>query len=189
MPAQLHRLFFAVRPPPPVARAIESVAAQARAAGLAHGHWLRAAKYHITVLFLGTFERCPDAVIEQALAAGGALRFAPFEIVLDRISSFPGRRQSPCILRCAAACETMLHALQRELAGASVAAGIQSGDEQHFIPHLTLAYADHPVPQDIPIDPLRWPAREVTLMLSHVGSGRHEQVACWPLSDSTKVDL
>lgn len=181
MRSELHRLFFAVRPPPDVASAIEGVAGKAKAAGLAHGHWLRAAKYHITVQFLGTFERWPDDMITRATAGAAALRFAPFEIVLDRIASFRGRRQAPCVLRCAADSEAVLQAFWRELNGALANAGLDVTAEQKFVPHLTLAYADRIVPEEIPIEPLVWVAGEFLLIASHVGTSIREPLGSWQL--------
>ena len=181
MHAPTHRLFFAVRPPPQVAHAVEAVAAKARAAGLAHGHWLRAPKYHLTVRFLGSFAGWPGALIERALAGAAALRLAPFEIVLDRISSFAGRRQAPCILRCDAGSEIAMRAFSEELGAALAAAGIQGIDEHPFVPHLTLAYAERAVPEDIPVEALRWQVHEFMLIASHVGTSVHEALASWRL--------
>ena len=176
-----HRLFFAVRPPPEVAAAIGQVAAGARSSGLLRGHWLQAAKYHITVHFLGGFAFVPEDLVERARSAADALRFAAFDIVLDRMTSFPGRRQSPCILCCTPAAAAALRDLWSVLRAGCDNAGATAPQQDTFVPHLTIAYANRALPEPIPIEPLRWRADEFLLLHSDVSAASHKPLGSWAL--------
>jgi 2'-5' RNA ligase len=177
----MHRLFFAVRPPAAVGVAVEQVAAGMRAGGLLRGHWIRAAKYHVTTLFLGSYAFVPDDLVERAKSAADAIAFAPFDITLDRVSSFPGRRQSPCILCCSQDSAEALRALWAQLRIEASAAGMALPEEETFTPHLTIAYANRALPEAIPIEPLRWRVEQFFLLHSDVGDAAHRPLGSWRL--------
>ena len=179
----MHRLFFAVRPPPDVAAGIDRVAAGARHSGLLRGHWLRPEKYHVTVHFLGSFAFVPEDLLERAKSAADALRLRAFDVVLDRLASFPGRRQSPCILLCAAAADAALQDMWRTLRDACDSVGATAPAQERYVPHLTIAYANRALPEAIPVEPVHWRAQELLLLHSDVGNAAHKPLASWALED------
>jgi len=107
MASATHRLFFALRPPAPIAAAIGQVAEKLKATGIVEGSWLKAAKYHITLHFLGTHDHFPARLRERAGAALAGLAADAREIEFDRIASFQSDLHPPCVLR---ACRRMRNA-------------------------------------------------------------------------------
>ena len=183
------RLFFALRPPPAAVAAIHAVAASLRDTRAIAGRWTNADKYHVTLQFLGTHPGVPPPLVAAALQAGAGLVHAPCEVALDRVWHFHGGRQAPCVLLADAASHAALQDLYAALGAALRAHDVSIDQRRDYAPHMTLAYGAMHAAAPVAIEPIRWRAREFTLMLSHVGSGRHEQLARWPLSASTKVEL
>jgi 2'-5' RNA ligase len=177
-----HRLFFALRPPAPAVAAIAPIAGKLQASGLLHGSWLKPAKYHVTLQFLGTHDHFPDDLRERAGAAASNVAAHGQEIAFDRIASFDRDHDPPCVLRCSPRSECALQEFVRELARALATAGVAVTQDRDYLPHLTIGYAAPALPEPIPIEPVVWQAREFLLIDSHVGEGWHEELACWPLS-------
>lgn len=181
MGRETHRLFFALRPPPPIAIAIEQVAVQLAAARRIAGKWLKPAKYHITLHFLGTYDHLPADVRERAVAAGADFATSAPDVECDRIASFERVRSPPCVLRCSPRADSTLQALSRDLRSALATAGLAAHEEHAYTPHLTIGYGDRALAEPIRIEPLAWQAHELLLIDSHVGTGRHEALAHWRL--------
>lgn len=180
MTSIVHRLFFAVLPDAAALPAMAGVVDGLKSANAIRGRWTAPAKYHLTVQFLGD-HRAPDALIEQAVAAAGGIEFAAFLLAFDRIATFRGRYQLPCVLRCTRECEEVVVALSARLGSALARLGIER-EERRFIPHLTVAYADRML-QDMSIEPIEWRAREFVLVDSHVGRDRHEVIGRWAFAE------
>jgi len=68
-------------------------------------------------------------------------------------------------------------ALQKRLASHLRAAGLCLPGYR-FDPHLTLAYGVPPQPS-ARIAPIGWLAEEISLVVSHHGEGRHEDICRW----------
>lgn len=169
-----HRLFLALVPDADALDAIERAAAGLRDARVIHGRWVAKARYHMTLRFLGSFSAIPAGAVRRARAVVAALRFAPFEFTFDRIVSFRGRFQSPCVLRCTRESEQTLSAL-RERIGAALGPGEHGEDAARpFMPHLTVAYADKALADAVPIEPITSRARELVLFASHPGAQGYE---------------
>ncbi|HTA66368.1 MAG TPA: 2'-5' RNA ligase family protein, partial [Xanthomonadaceae bacterium] len=60
----------------------------------------RASRYHVTVHHLGDYPGLASGLVDAALAATARIQAAAFDIVLDRVASFRGRRKHPLVLRC-----------------------------------------------------------------------------------------
>ena len=181
MPAQIHRLFFALRPDAALQNAIVRVAQELRVDGRVHGRWLKPEKLHVTVQFLGDFSITAQ-VIAQARAGAGNVRCAPFDFVLDRADTFPRRFNPPCVLRCASESDADLLAFALNLGEALRHAGLAEHlQARAYVPHLTIAYADDALHAPVEITPIVWHARDFCLMDSLVGSGAHAEIARWPL--------
>jgi 2'-5' RNA ligase len=179
MPAQIHRLFFALRPDAALLEDIERATRKLKAACHVRGRWLKPEKLHVTVQFLGDFPAV-DGVVARACEGAVNVRCAPFEFTLDRVDTFPRRFNPPCVLRCAPASEEPLQVFARELANALAAAGLAEHLETRaYVPHLTVAYADSELPKPMEIAPICWQAHDFYLVDS--SGGAHHAIARWPL--------
>ena len=177
MISQMHRLFFAIFPDPPALASIGRVAARLQAEKVLRGRWMATAKYHVTARFLGDHGD-PAAVIARARAAAAQVRAAPFDITFDRIVTFRGRHQSPCVLRCTSESDAAIEALWRGLGGASSVTRAEAVGR--FVPHLTIAYADRMLDAPIAIEPVVTRIESFALVDSH--HAQHEALARWPLT-------
>ena len=180
MATETHRLFFAIHPDAAAAAAIGLVVARLRDAKTVRGRWTAADKYHLTARFLGDHGLDAGAVIERARRAADRVRGAAFDVEFDRIATFRGRYQCPCILRCPADGEAGVQRLWRALGEALGMESVDSRDENHFIPHLTIAYVDRMLSEPVPIERVSWRARGFALVDSQ--RSVHHIVARWPLN-------
>ena len=175
-----HRLFFALYPDAAAAQAIARVVDGLREAKVIRGRWTAPAKHHVTARFLGDHGRGAAGVIEHARQAAARVHCAPFDVAFDRVATFRGRYQCPCVLRCPAQGEAGALLLWSVLGEALSALGVDGRAENHFIPHLTIAYADRMLNEHLPIEPIRWRAREFALVDSC--RSEHRVVERWTLS-------
>lgn len=179
MPAQAHRLFFALRPDTATLAAIVRSTEKIRAALAIRGRWLTREKLHMTVQFLGDFTAADD-IVRRAEIAAASLHVAPFAFALDRVASFSRRVNPPCVLRCATESEASLQGLTRALGAALREAGLgEYLETRPYVPHLTIAYAQCVLAEPVAIEPIIWHARAIGLIDSH--GGQHAQIGTWPL--------
>jgi 2'-5' RNA ligase len=174
-----HRLFFALVPPPAVVAAITQVADDLRQHA-ARGRPTRPEQLHLTLAFLGDFTEA-DAP-RRALEAGAqaAVDARPFEVVLDRLDSFPGARP-PWFLTGDAA---PILPLQSRLLAALHAAGFRPKDAGRvFVPHVTLLRNAHGPLPPTPISPIAWPVRDFVLIDSGSAGRGYVTLQRWPLGD------
>ena len=179
MPEQIYRLFFALHPDASAAAEIERVVAALKTGGSVRGRWLNMQKHHATVQFLGTHAGRPGAIIEQARVAAAQIRLAPFEIVLDRVETFGGHRQAPCVLRFTPDSDKSVRTLHSVLGKALAAAGLAHVLEGRFTPHLTIAYVNRHLTEPIAVAPIAWRVRDFALVESH--ESRHAVLDRWSL--------
>ncbi len=163
------RPFFALRPPPAVARRI------AAAAELFGHRVLPPERLHITLFILDDLLDLPPALVGALLGIGQAVALAPFAVTLDRLVG----SQRSVALRPSGR-DAGLAALHGQLAALARAACIDPRDGWRFSPHLTLGYRDG-VPSSERVAPVGWVADELVLIDSHVGATRHETLGRWPL--------
>ncbi len=180
MAADSHRLFFALFPDAAATQAIARIVDALRTAKTVRGRWTPPARHHVTARFLGDHAGDAAAVMARARAAAARVRCAGFEVAFDRIATFRGRFQCPCVLRCPAGVDADVQKLWHALGDELAAAGVVSRAENHFIPHLTIAYADRMLGEPLPIPPFGWRAREFALVDSC--KSEHRVVERWPLS-------
>jgi RNA 2',3'-cyclic 3'-phosphodiesterase len=135
---------------------------------------------HITLHGIGAYDGLPGAVIERAKEAGAAISAKPFDIVLDRATSFDRKRVGrPFVLR--ATNEFALVTFYQLLGRAMKNVGFRRVASQ-FRPHLTLLYGDRMVAERS-IEALRWKVRDFVLVQSLRGRGQSKYIhlARWPL--------
>jgi 2'-5' RNA ligase len=180
MTSDIHRLFFAAHPDASVLDAIGQAAGKLRDTKLIRGRWTQPAKYHMTLRFLGDFHEPVADIVAQASAAAASLRPTPFEVVLDRVATFRGRFQAPCVLRCTPQSEETVRVVWSGLGDALAKIGVEHRIDNRFLPHVTIAYGDRMLHEAIAIDPIVWRIDEFTLMDSH--KSQYQVQARWPLA-------
>jgi 2'-5' RNA ligase len=174
-------LFFALQPDEDARAAIAAEAERLARAHAPRGRRIKPHRYHLTLQFLGTHARLPDALVGAALAAGDRVRVPAFEFALDRAGSF-ANRSIPWWLGCSHIAEG-LAALHASIATELRAEGCRIRHGEDFAAHVTiLRGADRALPPT-PIAPIEWPVHEFVLIDSRLGAeARHEILRCWPLS-------
>lgn len=175
----LHRLFFALVPPEPVREQIATAATLLRENGTIEARWVKPARYHVTLAFLGDHPTLRPSLLEAARAAAGKLRVAPFTWLPDQVASFQGRRP-PCVLRSAQVSQplqTLWEQLRRELTLVRLGGRI----ERSFTPHVTLAYGQQNMAEPVAVAPIAWPVDRVLLLHGEVGGGDYEVLGSWRL--------
>jgi 2'-5' RNA ligase len=163
------RLFFAVWPDAPAARALARVGQSL--AGLAGGKPVPAEKIHMTLAFLGSLD---EEEAGNAVAAAARVKGTPISMTIDSVGSFRRARvgwaapSQPC---------AELAALQGALADGLRSRGFALEDRA-FTPHATLVRKiGKPVPR-APMAAVIWRSRALTLVES-TGDGRYEVVESW----------
>jgi 2'-5' RNA ligase len=162
------RLFLGIFPDKPAQAAIADVVQ-----GLLREHGLRGqpfhpSRFHLTVHHLGDYAELQPELIDAALTAIGRIATPAWEITLDHVSSFRGRRKHPIVLRCPDV-HTGVHALWHESRAQLAAAGFAPWLQHDFTPHLTMLYGDRLLSMPIPIEPIAWTVRELVLVHSLLG--------------------
>ena len=105
----------------------------------------------------------------------------PFELAFDRVESFStAPRNRPLVLRGGDGL-IGLTAFQQALATPLKTTAVWRWMKSGYTPHLTLLYDDHSVPLQT-IETVAWTARELVLVHSLVGQGRHTHLGRWPLN-------
>ena len=168
------RVFFALWPDDDVRDALSALArvAQAQCGGRATVR----EKIHLTLFFAGDVESSRIGVLE---AAAGALRTAPFDLVLDCLAHW---RHDHIVWAGASACPAALASLAAGLKAALARAGVH-GEERPYAPHITLVRNTVRAPAGLRFPPCAWRAREFVLVesVAIAGGVRYDVLARWPL--------
>ena len=174
-----HDLFFALRPAAGDAAAIARSGARiVRELGVG-GELLEAERLHVSLFALATYDEVfPELLVAAASAGASRVRHAAFEVVFDRAASF-GKGDTLVLKSATADATPELHGLWRALGIELADAGFPITDRK-MTPHMTLAYKCRVVPET-PVAPIRWIARDLVLIDSHVGKHRHDVLGHWTL--------
>jgi 2'-5' RNA ligase len=122
------RLFSGVEIPPSIAQRLNLVRA-----GLSGARWIDPENYHLTLRFLGDV----DGVVARDFMHGlGRIEARPFELRLDGLGSFGGRK--PRAVFASIASSGPLLSLQRAHERAARAAGVPP-EPRNYTPHVTVA--------------------------------------------------
>lgn len=174
-----YRLFFALKPPPVVARQIDRFAGTL-ATDVQN---IPIENQHVT---LGITDDWPDYPYEmvKALRRSAARMMAePFDLLMDGVNVGARSAALRPSQRIAG-----LKQVRRQVADAMARAGAMPRAGWHFSPHQTLFYrAGQPAQQRI--DGFGWRVEEVVLVCSHVGRTRHETIGTWPLLGDAQYSL
>ena len=172
-------LFFACFPTP-VSATMRRIAEEQRARHTLMGRLHAQDRLHLSLVGLGEFPGLPERIVQIARAAGAAVSCAPFELVFDRVESFPGKPGScPRVLRGSAGLD-QLTALHQALAFALKRAGHAPAMKPLSAPHVTLMYADRRAGAEA-IEPIHWMVNEFVLVRSLFGKTIYKSLGLWPL--------
>lgn len=173
-----HRLFFAVWPDDAVREAL-AAAVDGVDAFETDGRRTPAAKYHLTLHFLGAWSMAPDAVVARCRAVADGIDCSGFHLVVDHAGHFAGAR----VGWLAPSGNSGLDALWSALAHALDDAGVERRVAESFRPHVTVARGLRAWVDAVPVGPISWPVEDFVLVHSH--GGRYEVVGRWPLRAPT----
>ena len=181
-----HRLFVALRPPPPVRERLRSVMS-----GIEGARWQSDAQLHLTLAFLGQLDGDKAEAVAEALHHVTA---APLDLQLDQFGTFDASRPGTTgALWIGVKPETPLAALAAAIRRTCARVGIQP-DARKFVPHITLArFGGHgafreqlaPYLRTIGPPPANWTETRFHLAESFLGhSGAHyESIASYRLGE------
>lgn len=178
------RLFTAIEIPAPVGTTIS----MARG-GLPGARWIDPENYHLTLRFIGDVD---DTVAREVAFILGQVRRSAFEVRLDELSSFGGRR--PRAIVALAAPNPALLELQGEHERLLQRIGLEP-EGRKYTPHVTLARlrdsSSHQVAEYLSTrGHFRTPSFEVPRFVLYssrdsVGGGPYVVEADYPLGDAT----
>lgn len=175
----VHNVFFGLIPDDDTRGRMTEAVAALRGKHAPQGRWLKPARYHMTVHFLGTFSELPAERIAAAIRAGEGLRTPAFELVLDRAGHFSRGIGWLGCSRVEPALQRLWGDLRESLARERVAVQGHAG----FVPHVTVLRDGRGGLPDEAIEPIRWPVREVVLVDSRLGErNEYRPLARWPLA-------
>jgi 2'-5' RNA ligase len=172
-------LFFAVYPDHAAATRIARLAARLREEHGLTGRPFAVERFHATLHHLGSHAGVPALLFSAASEAAATIAMPPFEVVFDRVESFPRRARLPFVL-CGGDGVAGLAGLQRALGAALKGAGLAPLVKPDYTPHLTLLYDDRRIPVRA-VEPIAWTVHELVLVRSLLGRGQHVPIARWPL--------
>lgn len=179
-PVPTDRLFLGIFPDPATASRIDALGAEVCAR---HGIGTprhQPERLHITLFHIGDWAGLSPYTVDAVATAVGTVNAAPFEICLNEVASFSGRRErSPLVLK-ADRGNDALHRFRARLGEALTRAGFGRCVSRTFEPHVTLAYAARQVPAEA-VDEIRWTATEFVLIHSLLGQTRHIRLGSWAL--------
>jgi 2'-5' RNA ligase len=113
------RLFTAIEIPEDVAQMLTFLRG-----GLPGARWIDPENYHLTLRFIGDID---DAVANDVASILGQVNRAPFELRLEGLSSFGGKKPSPALMELQAEHERLMQRV-----------GL-APESRKYTPHVTLA--------------------------------------------------
>lgn len=167
------RLFFAIVPDDAVRTRLDTLAreaAQATGGRASAPHTL-----HLTVVFVGTVDARAAAAVRDA---GDAVRFAAFDLSLDRLGAFA---RAGVAWAAPSGVPAALAAANRDLVRALADRGVAT-EARPYRPHVTLARRCERTLEGPIAPPVAWCVDRIVLMSSRLLSegARYREVGGWP---------
>lgn len=125
----MHRLFVALKPPPPMRDAL-----LAAMGGVANARWQTAEQLHLTLRFIGDVDRHQA---EDIAAILGSVHHPGFALALDRVGRFD-RKGKTDALWVGVSPQEPVRQLHNKVDRALQRVGI-APDTRSFLPHITIA--------------------------------------------------
>lgn len=182
--SERHRLFFAIQPDEAAADRIAHLIEQLRRRHGLMGRPMARDRLHISLNFVGAYPQAPpETDIARARRCAAAVAMAPFVVALNRAESWKARAQArPLVLtgdEGVIGIDLLRGAIHQALAGG----GLVTPRAADRVAHLTLLWGRHEIAEPL-AEPLSWTVRDVVLLNSPFGEGRHEVLGRWPLVSS-----
>jgi 2'-5' RNA ligase len=175
----IRNLFFALAPAPATRAAMAAAADALRAEHDPRGRWLKPARYHLTLQFLGEFAQVPPDLVARAIAASADIALPRFDFRLDVAGSF-GARGMPVWLGCQEAPAALLQ-LHDALGRALARHGCRTHGASRMVPHVTiLRDAEHALRRPL-APPIDWHVEEFVLIDSQPPEP-YRVIGRWPLA-------
>jgi 2'-5' RNA ligase len=175
-----HAILLLGFPSQPVADQIKRFSYDIRDLYALTGWPLRSERLHMTLAFLGEYDKSPERLFEAVAKALANFDHPPIDVSFNQLLSF-GREgfNRPLVL---GSDKRMveLHRFRQKLALSLLDAGIREPGRMSFTPHMTLLY-DKQMIQPREIDPIRWRLDELVLVDSLRSQTRHVPIARWRL--------
>lgn len=177
-----HNLFFAIPVPGSLEEDISNMFENLKQRYLARAAQMHTPRLHVSLFRVFAGDTLPERIVELARLVGGAVRFAEFDMVLNRTLSFRSiQTEKPLVLVTDADSAHSVNRLADRITEAFTAlSGVKTPRTGSFTPHLTLVWHRMTVPEQ-PITPIRLPVREIALIHSHVGKSRYDVLGRWEL--------
>lgn len=125
----MHRLFVAIKPPPPMRNAL-----LAAMGGVVHARWQTAEQLHLTLRFIGEVDRHQA---EDVAAILGSVHHPGFSLALDDVGQFD-RKGRMDTLWVGVSPQEPIKQLHNKIDRALQRIGI-APDTRSFLPHITIA--------------------------------------------------
>ncbi len=179
--ADEYLLFVALLPEADAADRLHGLAQGQRQRFDLHEPVVAAPRLHVTLQPIGLFgpvipQMLVSAVVDAAAAA--AAGWPALAIGFDRCGSMGHKAPTALALHCDAASQHRIAALRHRLSRTLLQRGLVAG--KRAPPHMTLVYGTRHVAEHR-IEPVRWQASQLSLVLSHRGRGHHQAIGSWPL--------
>ena len=165
--ATLHRLFFAIRPPPDRTTQIGGL----RDAVRERGSVVSDERLHVSLFVFDDYPALPAGLADGAIAAASGVVAAPFYILFEQLVAGKGST-----LLSPSEPLPALIAFQERLAAALADGALAPRRRWSFRPHITLFYGNRCAAAES-IEPISWLVKEFVLIHSHVGERRHVTLA------------
>jgi 2'-5' RNA ligase len=177
MAAGKHVLYFALLPPPDVAKAAHELLATLKPRPSARP--TAAGRLHVSLNGLGSFQRPPGPVIEKAIEVAAEVRAPRFAVALNRVSAW-SRGDKPCVAAWGDEGVIGVNQLHATIHDALARRGMVPRRLTEIFPHMTLVYDPAKVPET-PVEPLTWRVGEFVLIHAVHGEGGFDVAARFPL--------
>jgi 2'-5' RNA ligase len=140
-----------------------------------------AALLHLTLLGLGAGDGLNERAVAAGLEIGAAIQRRAFEVVFEAAVSFGHGPRIPLVLVCTPGSTAAVTGLRDLLGSTGEELGFGRFSAALYVPHLTVSYGPTAIPEAVLDKPLIWRPRELVLVHSHQGAGRHVALGRWPL--------
>lgn len=179
-PKRPERLFFCVQPDRETGSEVAQFSDRLFAQNRLKGSRLRTDRLHMTLHHVGDFKRLRTRDVYAALQVGKAISMGPFEVDFRFVHSFAAApqkngRRPLVLLGEGEGLRELFHALGIEMARYGLKAAVD------FTPHMTLSYGPEAISLQ-KIEPIRFVARNFTLIHSRLGFTQYEVINRWSLA-------
>jgi 2'-5' RNA ligase len=178
-PKQPERLFFCLQPDRETGSRVARFGDRFLSENHLSGKRLETERLHVSLHHVGDYKRLRSKFVYAAQRAGMAVSMGSVEVEFRFVQSFPGAPQKKdralVLLGEGGALRELFHAL----GVAMTRNGLRAAED--FTPHMTLFYGPQLIPLQA-IEPLRFVAKDFTLIHSLRGLTQYEVIDRWSLA-------